>query len=192
MLIALKRVRAKEQETELGKRNHRLFHRREDRSRFAVLCVGNFDLFHASAHSSRLLRCSIPIEDRIITTRIVDCRSENYLKRARMPAALVQRTLFVSTRAARRGAPSRTTPQEKIMESMEQSNDQHRRSAIVYHERVNLYDSCRFLRNRFVTILCSISYTPPLTSCAGKTCHARREFFPPKLQYFLGFKYIQI
>ena len=31
-----------------------------------------------------------------------------------------------------------------------------------------------------------------LTSCAGKTCHARRELFVPKLQYFLSFKYIQI
>ena len=31
-----------------------------------------------------------------------------------------------------------------------------------------------------------------LTSCAGITCHARREFFVPKLQYFLSFKYIQI
>ena len=31
-----------------------------------------------------------------------------------------------------------------------------------------------------------------LTSCAGKTCHARRKFFVSKLQYFLSFKYIQI
>ena len=31
-----------------------------------------------------------------------------------------------------------------------------------------------------------------LTSCAGTTCHARlREFFVPKLQYFLSFKCIQ-
>ena len=29
-------------------------------------------------------------------------------------------------------------------------------------------------------------------SCAGKTCHARREFFAPKLQYFRSFKCIQI
>ena len=31
-----------------------------------------------------------------------------------------------------------------------------------------------------------------LTSCAGTTCHARREFFVPKLQYFFSFEYIQI
>ena len=29
-----------------------------------------------------------------------------------------------------------------------------------------------------------------LTSCAGTTCHARREFFVRKLQYFLSFEYI--
>ena len=29
-----------------------------------------------------------------------------------------------------------------------------------------------------------------LTSFAGTTRHARREFFVPKLQYFLSFKYI--
>ena len=31
-----------------------------------------------------------------------------------------------------------------------------------------------------------------LTSYAGMTCRARREFFVPKLQYFLNFKYIQV
>ena len=31
-----------------------------------------------------------------------------------------------------------------------------------------------------------------LTSCAGMTCHACREFFAPKLQYFLSFKYISL
>ena len=31
-----------------------------------------------------------------------------------------------------------------------------------------------------------------LTSYARMTCHARREFSLPKLQYFLNFKYIQI
>ena len=30
------------------------------------------------------------------------------------------------------------------------------------------------------------------TSCAGKTGHARRQFFVSKSQYFLNFKYIQI
>ena len=30
-----------------------------------------------------------------------------------------------------------------------------------------------------------------LTSCAGTTCHVRREHFVPKLQHFLGFKYIE-
>ena len=29
-----------------------------------------------------------------------------------------------------------------------------------------------------------------LTSCAGTTCHARREFFVSKLQYCLSFKHI--
>ena len=29
-----------------------------------------------------------------------------------------------------------------------------------------------------------------LTSCAGTMCHARREFFVPKLQYFLSFQYV--
>ena len=31
-----------------------------------------------------------------------------------------------------------------------------------------------------------------LTSCAGTTCRARREFVVSKLQYFLSFEYIQI
>ena len=39
---------------------------------------------------------------------------------------------------------------------------------------------------------CTIVNASFLTSCAGKTCQARWEFFAPKLQYFFSFKYIQI
>ena len=44
----------------------------------------------------------------------------------------------------------------------------------------------------FVIKFTSANYqalTSSLTSCAGMTCHARRELFAPKLQYFLSFKY---
>ena len=36
----------------------------------------------------------------------------------------------------------------------------------------------------------SVASASGLTSCAEITCHARREFFAPKLQYFLSSKYI--
>ena len=38
----------------------------------------------------------------------------------------------------------------------------------------------------------SVAPNCQLTFCAGKTRHARREFFAPKLQHFLSFKYTQI
>ena len=53
-------------------------------------------------------------------------------------------------------------------------------------------DERKLKRFKICSTINEINEYNNLTSCAAMTCHARREFFVPKLQHFLSFKYIQI
>ena len=52
-----------------------------------------------------------------------------------------------------------------------------RDSFVIFKWNINILETTSYVTNKYFL---EISY---LSSCAGTTCHARRAFFVPKLQY---------